>query len=50
MHKEICFLLVYNPDNTETSESWLDFASAAAKLNQIAEALPLGSKVRVGLG
>lgn len=53
-HKEPCFLLVYNPDNIETSESWLEFTSAAAKLsakqNQIAEALPLGSKARVGLG
>lgn len=43
--KEPCFLLVCNPDNMETSESWLEFASAAAKLstkqNQIAEALPL---------
>lgn len=53
-HKEPCFLLVYNPDNTETSESWLEFAAAAAKLsakhNQIAEALPLGSDARAGLG
>lgn len=32
-HKEPCFLLVYNPDNIETSESWLEFASAAAKLS-----------------
>lgn len=43
--KEPCFLLVCNPDNMETFESWLEFASAAAKLstkqNQIAEALPL---------
>lgn len=52
--KEPCFLLVYNADNIETSESWLGFASAAAKLsakqNQIAEALHLGSKARAGLG
>lgn len=33
-HKEPCFLLVHNPDNIETSESWLEFACAAAKLSK----------------
>lgn len=50
----LLLLLVYNPDNIETSASWLGFVSAAAKRstdqNQIAEVLPLGSKVRAGLG